>query len=113
MTALEPGAMRTNWGKRAHAGRPELLPDYETSVGASIKRMEGYWGNESGDPVRVANVIVKIADARMLPPHILLGTDAFQYAFQAEKVRAADAHRWHAITVSTDMDAGPIPELPE
>src|SRR5499425_801293 len=54
VTALEPGGMRTNWGKRAHADRPALLPDYEPSVGASVKQLEGYWGNESGDPARVA-----------------------------------------------------------
>ena len=28
VTALEPGAMRTNWGKRAHAAREPLLPEY-------------------------------------------------------------------------------------
>src|SRR5262249_18247793 len=31
--ALEPGGMRTNWGARAHKALPELLPDYEPSVG--------------------------------------------------------------------------------
>jgi NAD(P)-dependent dehydrogenase (short-subunit alcohol dehydrogenase family) len=46
VTALEPGAMRTNWGERAHASQEPLLADYEPSVGRSIKQMEGYWGNE-------------------------------------------------------------------
>jgi len=32
LTALEPGAMRTNWGKRAHAAREPLLPEYEPRV---------------------------------------------------------------------------------
>ncbi|MGZ3504567.1 MAG: oxidoreductase [Vulcanimicrobiaceae bacterium] len=113
VTALEPGAMRTNWGKRANANQPVLLPDYEPSVGASIKQLEGHWGNESGDPVKVAQVILKIADAEAVPPHILLGTDAFQFARQAEQARASDADRWHAVSVSTDVDAvGPIPILP-
>lgn len=112
VTALEPGAMRTNWGKRAHADRPPLLPDYESSVGASMKQLEGYWGNETGDPARVADVVLKIADAEMLPPHILLGSDALQYARQAEQARAADADRWQAVSASIDMDAGPIPALP-
>ena len=34
--ALEPGGMRTNWGTRAHQDLPELLPDYEPSVGAVV-----------------------------------------------------------------------------
>lgn len=113
VTALEPGAMRTNWGKRANANRPILLPDYEASVGASVKQMEGYWGNETGDPARIAQVILQIANTENLPPHILLGSDAFQFARQAEQARAADADRWQAVSVSTDIGAvGPIPIFP-
>lgn len=113
VTALEPGAMRTGWGKRAHENRPVLLPDYEPSVGASIKQMEGYWGNESGDPVKVAQVVLQIANTEAVPPHILLGSDAFQFARQAEQARATEADRWHAVSVSTDVDAvGPIPTFP-
>ena len=113
VTALEPGAMRTNWGKRAHAERPALLSDYEPSVGASVRQMEGYWGNETGDPEKVAQVVLKIADAEALPPHILLGSDALQYARQADQARAADADRWQAVSVSIDRDAaGAVPPLP-
>jgi NAD(P)-dependent dehydrogenase (short-subunit alcohol dehydrogenase family) len=113
VTALEPGGMRTNWGKRANADRPAWLPDYEPSVGASVKQLEGYWGNESGDPIRVAEVVLKITDTETLPPHILLGSDAFQFARQAEQARAADADRWQAVSVSIDVDAvGSIPPFP-
>ena len=34
--ALEPGGMRTNWGNRAHADIPILLPEYEPTVGALV-----------------------------------------------------------------------------
>src|SRR5262249_50714488 len=78
-----------------------------------IKTMEGYWGNESGDPVKVAQVVLKVADAEAVPAHILLGSDAFHYALQAEQARAADARRWEAVSVSTDMNAeAPVPALP-
>ena len=113
VTALEPGAMRTNWGKRAHAAREPLLPEYESSVGASTKQMEAYWGSESGDPAKVAQVILDVANAETLPPHILLGSDAFRLARQAEQARAADADRWRAVSASIDIDAPePIPALP-
>jgi NAD(P)-dependent dehydrogenase (short-subunit alcohol dehydrogenase family) len=113
VTALEPGAMRTSWGKRAHAARESLLPEYEPSVGASMKQMEAYWGNESGDPAKVAQIVLKVADAETLPPHILLGSDAFRLARQAEQARAADADRWQAVSASIDVDApDPIPALP-
>jgi NAD(P)-dependent dehydrogenase (short-subunit alcohol dehydrogenase family) len=114
VTALEPGAMRTNWGTRAHANQDSLLPDYEPSVGASMRLMKDYWGKENGDPAKVAQVVLKIADADTLPPHILLGSDAIQLAHQAEQARAAAADRWKAVSASIDMDAvGPIPVLPK
>ena len=113
VTALEPGAMRTNWGKRAHAAREPLLPEYESSVGVSTRQMEAYWGSENGDPAKVAQVVLDVANAETLPPHILLGSDAFRLARQAEQARAADADRWRAVSASIDIDAPePIPALP-
>jgi NAD(P)-dependent dehydrogenase (short-subunit alcohol dehydrogenase family) len=113
MTTLEPGAMRTNWGKRAHGKPVELLPDYEETVGAGIKRFETIWGNESGDPERVAQLVLKISDAMTLPSHILLGSDALQFARQAEARRMEEMNRWETISRSIDFDAkGSIPDLP-
>jgi hypothetical protein len=75
--------------------------------------MEAYWGSESGDPAKVAQVVLDVANAEALPPHILLGSDAFRLARQAEQARAADADRWRAVSASIDIDAlEPIPALP-
>jgi NAD(P)-dependent dehydrogenase (short-subunit alcohol dehydrogenase family) len=110
--ALEPGGMRTNWGARAHADMPELLPDYEPSVGTIVKRLESLWGHENSDPSRVAQVVLRLASSDHLPAHLLLGSDAVQYAGQAEAARAADRDRWREISVSTDVGAsGASPDL--
>ena len=50
--AIEPGGMRTNWGTRANQDMPELLPDYEPSVGAMARALQPLWGNETSDPAR-------------------------------------------------------------
>ncbi|BCS32659.1 short-chain dehydrogenase/reductase [Luteitalea sp. TBR-22] len=106
VTALEPGAMRTRWGARANARHEPVLPDYEASVGATVRQLAGYWGNEPGDPARVARLILRLAAADRLPPHILLGSDALRLAREAERARSADADRWSAISASIDIDAG-------
>jgi NAD(P)-dependent dehydrogenase (short-subunit alcohol dehydrogenase family) len=112
-TTLEPGAMRTEWGKRATAQPVDVWPDYEPSVGATLKAMEGMWGNETGDPAKVAQVVLRIADAETLPPHILLGGDVLQGIRAADRARAEAADRWEGISNSTNFDAkGPIPALP-
>jgi len=103
--ALEPGGMRTNWGTRAHQGLPELLPDYEPSVGAVVTTLKSHWGQENGDPAKVAQVILRLAGSDRLPPHLLLGSDAIHYAGQAEAARAADTERWREISVSIDINA--------
>jgi len=102
--ALEPGGMRTNWGNRALAGVPILLPEYETSVGALIKSLEPYWGHETGDPAKVAQVIVQLATREQLPAHLLIGSDAVQFARLAEQKRESDAKEWLEVSLSTDAE---------
>jgi NAD(P)-dependent dehydrogenase (short-subunit alcohol dehydrogenase family) len=110
--ALEPGGMRTNWGTRAHQDLPKLLPDYEPSVGAIVTTLKSHWGQETSDPAKVAQVILRLAGSDRLPPHLLLGSDAVHYAGQAEAARTADAERWREISVSTDVSASPsLPAL--
>src|SRR5579871_4778140 len=103
--ALEPGGMRTNWGARANQDMPELLPDYEPSVGAFAKALKSYWGKEVSDPAKVAQVVLRLAASDSLPPHLLLGSDAVRYAHEAESARTADADRWREVSVSTDFNA--------
>src|ERR1700739_2637002 len=103
--ALEPGGMRTNWGARANQDTPSLLPDYEPSVGAVIKALASYWGNEMSNPAKVAQLILRLADSNQLPAHLLLGSDAVQFAGQAEIARTQEAERWREVSVSTDVDA--------
>ena len=110
--ALEPGGMRTNWGARANKDIPDLLPDYEPSVGAVIESLKSLWGRENSDPAKVAQVVLRLAASDRLPAHLLLGSDAVQYAGQAEAARAADADRWREMSVSTDVNAsGSLPTL--
>lgn len=102
--ALEPGGMRTNWGNRAVADVPILLPEYEPSVGALVRTLATYWGHETSDPAKVAQVILHLATKEQLPPHLLLGSDAVQYARAAEDKRESDAKAWLDVSVSTDAE---------
>ena len=104
--ALEPGGMRTNWGARASKTTPEnLLPDYEPSVGAMAAALRPLWGQEKSDPAKVAQVVLRLPDSDRLPAHLLIGSDAVEYATEAERARATEGERWRAISISTDVDA--------
>src|ERR1700727_3233201 len=101
--ALEPGGMRTNWGARANQDTPELLPDYEPSVGAVAKALKSYWGKEISDPAKVAQVVLRLASSDRLPAHLLIGSDAVRFAAEAEKTRAAAGAQWRDVSLSTEV----------
>jgi NAD(P)-dependent dehydrogenase (short-subunit alcohol dehydrogenase family) len=113
MVAIEPGGMKTNWGQVARGNLPEILPDYQPSVGALMELLKQVVGNEQGDPARVAQVVLGLAVHDQPPAHLLLGTDALHYFQVTEDARDAAAAKWHAVSVSTDADAkGDIPAFP-
>ncbi|MHA6204953.1 SDR family NAD(P)-dependent oxidoreductase [Dyella soli] len=112
VVALEPAAIRTNWGTRATQQRPAIMSDYEPSVGAAIKSMEGLWGNEPIDPARIAQIMLRLVEAEQVPAHLLIGASAREYYTMVESHRSSEAERWRGISDSADFNAGPIPLAP-
>ncbi len=113
VTTLEPGGMRTGWGAEARRIVPDMLPDYEASVGAWLERLREYTGKEASDPARVAAVVVKLASHDNPPVHLLLGSDALHFAGETEKARAAAEQRWRPVSLATDYTApAALPEFP-
>ena len=103
---LEPGGIRTNWLRRAGQNAPELLPEYEGSVGSFLKILRGLEGRAEGDPQKIAGVILKLAYSDEVPVRLILGVDAEQRAQQAEAARAIEAENWRHLTVSTVFEDG-------
>src|SRR6202167_1886103 len=73
---LEPGGIRTNWARRAGQNAPDLLPDYEASVGSTLKMLRSLEGRSEGDPRKIADVIVNLASSAEVPLRLILGGDA-------------------------------------
>jgi len=81
-------------------------------VGAVIKALASYWGNEISDPVKVAQLILRLAESERLPAHLLVGSDAVEFAGQADTTRAAEANSWREASISTDFNAsGALPAV--
>ena len=108
--SLEPGGIRTNWARRARQEAPELLPEYEASVGANLKVLQTHEVLSEGDPRKIAAVVVQLANSEEVPVRLILGVDAEKRVQRAEAARASEAEKWRHLTVSTVFeDAGPIP----
>jgi len=103
VTCVEPGGMRTDmFGVSMLADR--LAPDYEGTVGAVIRAIFGRADGARGDPAKVAQAILRLADEEEPPVRLLLGTDAVFGAAAAASERAAEDARWKELSVSTDYD---------
>lgn len=102
ITALEPGGMRTDWaGTAGHGAASAVVPDYAETVGATIARIRAYAGNEVGDPERIAQIVLELAQREDVPAHLVLGTDALASFDEAEALRR-DAHaRWLEVSRAT------------
>jgi NAD(P)-dependent dehydrogenase (short-subunit alcohol dehydrogenase family) len=103
---LEPGGIRTNWARRAGQNAPDLLPDYEASVGSILKMLRSLDGRAEGDPRKIADVIVQLANSDEVPVRLILGVDAEKRVQQAESARASEAAKWRDLTVSTVFEDG-------
>jgi NAD(P)-dependent dehydrogenase (short-subunit alcohol dehydrogenase family) len=103
---LEPGGIRTNWARRAAQNTPDLLPEYEASVGLTLKMLRGLEGRSEGDPQKIAEVIVQLANSDEVPVRLILGVDAEKRVQQAEAARASEAETWRHLTVSTVFEDG-------
>jgi NAD(P)-dependent dehydrogenase (short-subunit alcohol dehydrogenase family) len=103
---LEPGGIRTNWARRAGQDTPDLLPDYEASVGSIFKMLRSLEGRSEGDPRKIADVIVQLANSDEVPARLILGVDAAKRVQQAEAARASEAEKWRHLTVSTVFEDG-------
>jgi len=109
---LEPGGIRTKWAERAVEKSPELMPEYEPSVGAIYKLLAAVRGNTEGDPKRIADVVVKLANTEDVPKRLILGKDAETRVKNAETARAEEAAKYRDLTLSTVFpDAPEIPGL--
>jgi len=98
---LEPGGIRTNWLRRAVQDAPDLLPEYEATVGAVLKLVRGLEGRAEGDPRKIADVIVQLANSEDVPTRLILGVDAEQRVQKAEAARASEAEKFRHLTHST------------
>jgi NAD(P)-dependent dehydrogenase (short-subunit alcohol dehydrogenase family) len=103
---LEPGGIRTNWARRAGQNAPDLLPDYAASVGPILKMLQGLEGRQEGDPRKIAELIVQLANSDEVPVRLILGVDAEKRVQQAEAARASEAQKWRHLTVSTVFEDG-------
>ena len=104
VTVLEPGGMQPDWAGSSMRVPPVSEP-YQATVGAmAALHHDGGSPPALGDPAKVAQVVLAVADMDEPPLRLILGSEAYAYATAAAAARAQSDAAWRDLTISTDRD---------
>ncbi len=104
---VEPSGFRTDW-----AGSSMIVRDvpeaYAPTVGAMNTLMRQRSDGPAGDPVRAAEILVRVAKRRDIPYHLPLGVNAAENSVRLDEQLLAEDRRWGPVSRSADF-AEPYP----
>ena len=103
VTTAAPGYFRTKFASTESYQASDIKLDaYKETVGHVRGFISQIDGNQPGDPVRLAQAILKLAASENPPIHLPLGSDAVA-AFRTKTVQAGkEVDAWEHVSNSTD-----------
>ncbi|WP_395244957.1 SDR family NAD(P)-dependent oxidoreductase [Agromyces sp. MMS24-K17] len=99
---VEPGAFRTDWQGSSMTMYP-VGPDYEATVGALHEFRRASQGNQAGDPVRAADLLVGLPDRAQLPLRLPLGSAAVDMVVASDRARVEETLAWADVSRAADF----------
>jgi len=101
VTIVEPGGFRTDFAGSSTELR-EGRPEYDATVGATVRFQRNYDGKQPGDPAKAAAAVLHIASLSDPPLRLLLGSDAYNAAEKHALEMLESDRQWKDLSVSTD-----------
>lgn len=104
VTAAAPGLFRTDFASASsYKSSASIMDAYEPTVGQIRHALQSLDGTQPGDPAKLAQVIIQIANDEQPPLHLPIGKDSVALfrskAAQAEQEVAS----WEAVSSATDF----------
>ncbi|GGJ77016.1 short-chain dehydrogenase/reductase [Streptomyces camponoticapitis] len=87
VTIIEPGGTATGFRRNAVLATP--MTAYDDTPAAMVRGLSAGTRPSPGDPVKVAAAIIAAAETEPAPLRVVLGSDAYQYTYQALTARLA------------------------
>ncbi|WP_343696868.1 oxidoreductase [Flavobacterium sp.] len=101
-TIVYPGYFRTDFLKDSSLLLPENpIAEYKNVRESESAHKEDINGNQPGDPVKLAEALIKAAEDQNPPLHLFLGEDAFNMANQKIASVQSELGQWKEVSVST------------
>jgi NAD(P)-dependent dehydrogenase (short-subunit alcohol dehydrogenase family) len=102
VTAVAPGSFRTDWAGRSMVRSPRQIGDYDALFDPIRQARHEKSGQQLGDPLKAAKVILDLVDSENPPAHLILGSDALGLARNKLHQMEARMAAWESVSVSTD-----------
>jgi len=98
---VEPSGFKTDWAGSSMIVR-DIPAAYASTVGAMNTRVRQNPDGPPGDPVRAAEILVRVAKRRDIPGHLPLGVIAVEASIQLDEQLLGDDRRWQDVSRSAD-----------
>ncbi|MGV9296693.1 oxidoreductase [Amycolatopsis sp. NPDC003676] len=108
VTAVAPGAFKTDWAGRSLVRAPRSIADYDALFDPIRTRRQALAGQGIGDPERAGDAILSLLDEENPPVHLLLGSDALRLVTAGRRRVQDDFDAWQDLTLSTDSVEGGV-----
>src|SRR5277367_1503665 len=102
VTAVAPGSFRTDWAGRSMVRSGRTIVDYDSVFDPIRKAREEKSGHQAGDPIKAAEVLLKLLATENPPVHLLLGSDALKLVRAKLDAMRASLASHEELTRSTD-----------
>ncbi|MBT2550517.1 oxidoreductase [Arthrobacter sp. ISL-65] len=104
VTAIEPGAFRTDFAGRSLTQSATAIPDYAETAGKRRKEHDTVHGTQPGDPGKAAEAIIAVVESPNPPSLLVLGQDAFGAFAAVADAQRAELDQWRELSLSTGID---------
>ena len=103
VTAIEPGAFRTDWAARSMQESSTPIGDYDDNVGARKTLIKQFADHLPGDPRKVAEAVLMIAGLDEPPLRLLLGRDVLAAVREKIADLTASIDHWESVTKNVNF----------
>jgi NAD(P)-dependent dehydrogenase (short-subunit alcohol dehydrogenase family) len=103
VTAIEPGAFRTDWATRSMQETATPVEAYADTVGVRKRLIKAAADKLPGDPRRIADAVLMLSELDAPPLHLLLGRDVLAAFRQKLAAWSASIDEWESVSKDVDF----------
>jgi NAD(P)-dependent dehydrogenase (short-subunit alcohol dehydrogenase family) len=106
VTAIEPGAFRTDWAARSMWESSTPIGDYAENVGARKTMIKEFANHLPGNPRKVAEAVLMVTTLDAPPLRLLLGRDVLKAVRDKLAAFSASIDEWETVTKDVNFPKG-------